>query len=98
MINFTQLSFTEFSKFISQGRVPSEIDAWKKGGLEDWAKESRLAGEEAYPAADRQYCQTNSADLPKLGYEYSYKYLPVVERRLFQAGLRLAILLNQHLR
>jgi hypothetical protein len=37
-------------------------------------------------------------EMPKLSYEYSYKFMPVLERRLFEAGIRLAHLLNEALR
>ncbi|MCO4794012.1 MAG: S1/P1 nuclease [Bacteriovoracaceae bacterium] len=32
--------------------------------------------------------------LPRLSYKYSYKFMPIVEKRLFQAGIRLAKVLN----
>jgi S1/P1 Nuclease len=90
MINFTQLSYTEFSKFITQGRTVKQVTEWRKGTLVDWARESRQAQEVAYPAS--------CSEQPKLGYEYSFKHLPTVEQRLYQAGLRLGLLLNQALK
>jgi hypothetical protein len=36
--------------------------------------------------------------MPKLAYEYSYKFVPLMEQRIFQAGLRLAVLLNNTLK
>ena len=35
--------------------------------------------------------------MPKLGYEYSYRFLPVVQDRIYVAGIRLARLLNEAL-
>jgi hypothetical protein len=51
--------------------------------------------------SSRHYCRRDITipqnDMPKLGYEYSYKFMPVVERRIFQAGIRLARLLEEAL-
>lgn len=47
------------------------------------------------------YCQKGKSltdeELPKLGYKYSYRFLPIVEKRLLQAGVRLAKVLNENL-
>jgi len=98
LINFTKLSYTEMAKFITLGHTASELADWKKGSLLDWARESRMLGEMIYPAGERTFCQNNLVEVPKLAYEYSYKFVPVIERRLYQAGLRLAVILNQYLR
>ena len=109
MINFTQLSYTELSRYVAQGRSSAEINEWKKGKLLDWAEESKKIRTEVYPAdvnpavgVSRKYCRLEPVvkedEMPKLAYEYSYRFLPVLERRLFQAGLRLAVLLNDNLR
>ncbi len=111
MIDFTNLSYTELATFIMQGRTREEIAAWKQGTVLDWARESKELRGELYPADVRpseapmsvkQYCRSDivvaAEDIPKLGYEYSYKFVPVVEKRLYQAGLRLAFLLNEALK
>jgi hypothetical protein len=110
LIDFTRLSFTEMASFLLQGRKSEEIIKWRQGSLLDWARESKELRSEVYPPQVRptqlqmsvkQYCRTDivisSEDIPKLGYEYSYRFMPVVEKRLFQAGLRLALILNQTL-
>jgi hypothetical protein len=65
---------------------------WMAGTVEDWATESLLAAREAYliPGTDKRLKSGQ-----KLGKEYFDKHLPVVRRRLCQAGLRLAIVLNE---
>ncbi len=65
---------------------------WTAGTVEDWATESLLAAREAYriPGTDRRIKSGQ-----KLGQEYQDKHLPVVRQRLCQAGLRLAMVLNQ---
>ncbi|MFP5386330.1 MAG: S1/P1 nuclease [Bacteriovoracia bacterium] len=110
MIDFTKLSYTELADYISTGRSKQEIRDWKKGTPLDWAHESKILRPTIYPAntivsevplSTKQYCRNDivvtEEAMPKLSYEYSYKFVPVVEKRLYQAGLRLAVLLNQHL-
>jgi hypothetical protein len=66
--------------------------AWMAGTVEDWATESLQAAREAYliPGTNKPLKSGQ-----KLGEEYHAKHLPVVRRRLCQAGLRLALVLNQ---
>ena len=111
MIDFTKLSFTELSSFVIQGRTREQILEWRKGDLLDWARESKALRASIYPAnvnpesapmSVKQYCRTDitvaEEDMPKLAYEYSYQNVPVIEQRLFQAGLRLAVILNDALK
>ena len=111
MIDFTNLSYSELANYVSQGRTKEEYQSWKKGTPLDWALESKVLRGKIYPAdvnpsekplTLKQYCRSDivvaSEDMPKLSYEYSYKFVPVVEKRLYQAGLRLATMLNQALK
>lgn len=111
MIEKTSLSYTELTNFVVQGRRLEDILAWKKGNVVDWARESKDLRSSIYPAdvtsskspmSVKQYCRTDivvsAEEMPKLSYEYSYKFLPVLEQRLFQGGLRLAVLLNEALK
>jgi hypothetical protein len=65
---------------------------WMKGSVEDWATESLHAARQAY-----QVPETGVRLKPgqKLGDVYQDKSLPVIRRRLSQAGLRLAMVLNE---
>jgi hypothetical protein len=65
--------------------------AWMGGTVEEWATESLLAAREAYQDP-RTGNRIKSGT--KLGIEYQDKNLPVVRRRLAQAGLRLAWVLD----
>lgn len=111
LIDFTNLSYTELANYVSQGRSKEEYQSWKGGTPIDWALESKILRGQIYPAdvnpsekpmSLRQYCRSDivvqAEDMPKLGYEYSYKFVPVIEKRLYQAGLRLATMLNQALK
>ena len=66
----------------------------QKDTVEDWATESLLAAREAY-----QDPATGQRRKPgaKLGDPYQAKSLPVAKRRLYQAGARLALVLNRTL-
>lgn len=111
LIDFTNLSYTELANYVGQGRTKEEYQSWKGGSPLDWALESKILRGQIYPAdvnpsekpmSLRQYCRSDivvaAEDMPKLGYEYSYKFVPVIEKRLYQAGLRLATMLNQALK
>lgn len=65
------------------------------GTVEDWATESLLAAREAYyDPATGQRMKPGA----KLGDAYQARSLPVAQRRLYQAGARLAWVLNEALR
>jgi hypothetical protein len=75
--------------------TPQARSAADVGDIEDWATESLLAAREAYqdPATGRRIKPG-----AKLGDDYQARSLPVAERRLYQAGARLAMVLNDALR
>lgn len=111
MIDFTNLSFTEIANYVAMGRTREELIAWRSGDVTDWARESKEIRATIYPAevnpnpqpmSVKQYCRSDIVvapeEMPKLSYDYSYKFVPVMEKRLFQAGLRLAMLLNEALK
>lgn len=111
LINFTKLSYTELADYVSQGHTREEILAWKSGTVVDWALESKELRGKLYPEnvlptpepmSIKQYCRKDivvtAEETPKLSYEYSYKFVPVVEQRLYQAGVRLALVLNDALK
>ncbi len=67
-------------------------EAAMKGSVEDWATESLLAARAAY-----QVPETGKRLKPgqELADSYQAANLPVVQRRLYQASVRLAMLLNE---
>jgi hypothetical protein len=108
MLDETKLSYTELAAFASQDRSKKQIEQWQTGNLNTWAAESKALRRRIYPTEVQApltpvtfltYCQKNvdSEAMPKLGYEYSYEFFPVVQERLFQAGIRLAKILNDSL-
>lgn len=82
LIENEQLSFTEFVSFIDHPTL-EEIKTWQASTYTDWVRESRELRERVYKIGDG-----------KLSYAYAYESIPVVKRRLLQAGVRLAGLLN----
>ncbi|MFY7993683.1 MAG: S1/P1 nuclease [Bacteriovoracaceae bacterium] len=106
MIDFTRLSFTELTQFVSRTHGLKSLE-YKQGSILDWAKESKEIRQMIYPpavlieesgAGSPTYClrpyNQVAANLPKISYEYSYQFAPVMEKRLFQAGVRLAKILD----
>ncbi len=63
-----------------------------KGSTEDWATESLILAKAAYQVPDTGK-RLKSGQM--LGDLYLNTHLPVVRKRLYQAGLRLALVLNQ---
>ena len=109
MIDFTNLSFTELAKFVVEGKTVNDIKAARAGTVIDWVRESKQLLPSTYPAEVvpapegsqlKSYCikDAPAEHLPKLAYDYSYKAMPVIEKRLFEAGVRLAQLLNESLK
>ena len=72
--------------------TPEHREAAMRGTVEDWATESLLAARAAY-----QVPETGKRIKPgqKLADSYQEANLPVVRRRLYQAGVRLALVLNE---
>jgi hypothetical protein len=108
MLDETKLSYTELAAFASQDRTKQQIAQWQTGDLNTWSAESKALRRKLYPAEVQAplspvtyltYCQKNapSESMPKLGYEYSYEFLPLAQERIFQAGVRLAKILNDSL-
>jgi nuclease S1 len=75
--------------------TPENRAAWQQGTPEDWATESLLAPRDAYQDPTTGNRIKSGV---KLGVQYQDKNLPVARRRLAQAGLRLAWVLNEAFR
>lgn len=108
MIEKTNLSYTELADFASQGRSQNQTRQWQSGTVRQWSEESKKLRSRIYPpevvapiapVTYLTYCKgkVEPEAMPKLGYDYSYEYDPVVRERLYQAGVRLAKVLNDAL-
>jgi hypothetical protein len=83
IIDFEKLSFTEYSTYLNHFSN-DEKKEWEKGQYMEWAKESQDLRPKVYDMPENK----------SLSYEYGYKAKPIVEQRLKQGGLRLALVLN----
>jgi hypothetical protein len=77
------------AKFLDEECDPNDRAAWQAGTPTDWANESlSLTIEYVYPLPESH----------EISEEYANRALPVLHRRLVQAGVRLAWLLNDTLK
>ncbi len=83
MIDDTKLSYTELGQSLYKP-TEAERKAWQKTSVRDWANESQSYEKQVYDIGNS-----------RLGYRYSYLYLPTVRHRLLQAGVRIAGILNE---
>lgn len=82
MIDHTRLSYTELADAV-QLTSASEIARLQQDPVRTWAKESMVLRPQVYDIGDG-----------KIGYDYSYRYFDLAKKRIAQAGVRLAAILN----
>jgi hypothetical protein len=82
LIEHQKLSFSEMAELIDLP-APGRVTAWQADGFRDWIAESQALLDTVYDVGDR-----------RLGWTYAYRTRPILERRLLQAGVRLAGLLD----
>jgi len=82
MIDDSKLSYTELAESLDKPTA-AQLLQWQKTSVRDWAAESMTYRKQVY-----DYGQG------KLGYNYNYRYFPIVRERLLQAGVRIASVLN----
>ena len=92
IIEQQQLSFTEFARFIDHP-TEEQIDDWQDSTCLDWAAESVDLRGQLYGVEDLSRHVDREGRF-NLSYAYAYEKTPIVERRLLQAGVRLAGILN----
>ncbi len=83
LIELTELSFSELAE-LADHPTPAQLREWQAGGPREWARESQQLRAAVYALGDR-----------RLGYRYHHDQWPTVQRRLAQAGARLAGELNR---
>jgi hypothetical protein len=85
LINFQQLSYTEYSTAINHTTAKQRL-AWQKQPISDWIIES-------HQISERLYSQVTPDQ--KLSYRYNYDNIQILNERLLKAGVRLAGVLNE---
>jgi len=83
MINSRQMSYTEMAMNLDV--VDSDqVEEWQQATVRDWAHESMTYRDDVYDLPDNN----------RIGFEYRFQNYHIVEKRLVQAGVRLAGVLN----
>jgi hypothetical protein len=97
LVDDEQLSFTEMAAKLERHISNQDVIDWWDINPRDWISESAEIRDTVYPPpapkpAKRK--KAKEAAVPDLSYSYVYKFKPVMEQRLSQAGVRLAAYLN----
>jgi hypothetical protein len=97
LVDDEQLSFTEMAAKLERHTSDRDLIDWWDINPRDWISESAQYREQIYaniPSPKKLDKKTKGEPLPELSYDYVYKFKPLMERRLSQAGVRLAAYLN----
>lgn len=85
LIEFQQLSYTEYVKAINHTTLAKRLE-WQKQPISKWVYESYEQSQKIH--ADIKPDQ-------RLSFNYNFKYIDLLNRRLLQGGVRLAGVLNE---
>ena len=97
LIDDEQLSFTELAAKLLRHTSSRDVLDWWDINPRDWISESAEIRDTVYPPFGTpavKGAKGKAAKVPDLSFSYVYKFTPVMERRLAQAGVRLAAYLN----
>lgn len=84
IIESLQLSYTELANELNNV-TPEQVKEWQNDSVRDWAYESMEYRDEVYDLPDNM----------RIGYEYRYFKKNIIYKRLLQAGVRMAGILNE---
>lgn len=84
IIESLQMSYTELTKELNTA-TPQQVKNWQNDSVRDWAYESMEYRNEVYDLPDNM----------RIGYDYKYFKKDIVYKRLLQAGVRMAGVLNE---
>lgn len=82
LVEHQKLSFSEMAELLDHP-TPEQVAEWQAASPREWIAESRALLDRVYDLGDRH-----------LGWDYAAAATPIVERRLLQAGVRLAGVLD----
>jgi len=83
IIDRQQLSYSEWTEWLSQKLTPNMVDEWRTADPEVWINESAELRDGLYPESD------------EISWQYQYQNLPIIKTRLQMAGVRIAVYLNE---
>ena len=78
-----QLSYTEWANWLDKEISSEDIEEWQTSDPLIWIAESIKIRDKVYPKSD------------SVGYNYLYDNLPIIKRRIKQAGIRMAFYLDE---
>ncbi len=85
LIESQQLSYTEYANALDTASA-QQIKAWQSQPLSKWIFDSYTIGE--------TLTSEISSNNEKLGYDYNYKHIAILNKQLLRAGIDLAKMLN----
>lgn len=88
LVEEEQLSFTELAAKLRRHTSAADVIRWWDVNPRDWISESAQYRDGLYPPA------RDGKKPAELSYDYVYRFTPLMEQRLKQAGVRLAAYLN----
>lgn len=101
IVDDEQLSFSELAAKLERHITDRELIGWWDINPRDWVSESAELRDQLYPTSTDmpkpkpgQKTKKGQPVLPELSYSYVYRFTPLMEQRLEQAGVRLAAYLN----
>lgn len=94
MILRQQLSYSEYADRLEARTTPAQVLEWWDANPRTWMAESVSLRDKVYPATG-PVAGMGTAEAPvRLFYQYNYDWTPTMERRLQQAGIRVAAYLD----
>ncbi len=99
LVDDEQLSFTELAAKLERHIRDQDVIKWWDINPRDWISESAQYRDTVYPTAadasrESKGKKSKASPVPELSYSYVYRFTPLMEQRLSQAGVRLAAYLN----
>lgn len=88
IVDDQQMSYTELADSLRRGTSSQQVIDWWTSDPKVWIEESGKVRDSLYPAPGQ------AGEVPNLGYDYVYRFAPLMRQRLAQGGTRLAAYLN----
>jgi hypothetical protein len=93
LVDEEQLSFTELAAKLERHISDRQLIEWWDSDPRHWVDESAKLRDQLYPPANVRAAD-GAGKVPDLSYSYVYRFTPLMERRIAQAGVRLAAYLD----
>ncbi|MCK5072363.1 MAG: S1/P1 nuclease [Bacteriovoracaceae bacterium] len=92
LIEMQKLSYTEYADFLLGDVKKGDVRKWRKSGPMDWLNECLELRRSVYALVEKKRYKRKYKE-----YKYHYDFSPLLDKRLLQAGIRMAHLLNTSL-